>query len=68
MFESILERVREGMTTERDAVFLAQVLDPAAAMAGAEWSDGDAWRCLARLRAAISLFNDQYQNGIDNGD
>lgn len=68
MFEEILERVRDGMTTERDAVFLSRVLEPAAAMAGADWSNGDAWRCLAILRAAISWFNDQYRNGIDNGD
>lgn len=62
MFETIIKRVRDGMTTETDAEFLGRVLKAAFQMAESDWSTGDAWRSLAELRAAITVFRAHYHN------
>lgn len=60
MFETILQRIRDRTTTETDAEFLERVLKASVRMAESEWSTGEAWRRLAELRAAHSLWRAHY--------
>lgn len=60
MFETILQRIRDGTTTETDAEFLERILNASFRMAESDWSTGEAWRRLAELRAAHSLWRMHY--------